>query len=143
MASTKRDYYEVLGVAKTASADEIKSAYRKLAMKYHPDHNPGDKDAAAKFTEISEAYEVLSNPDKRTRYDQYGHEGVNFGPGGFDFGRDFSHGQDIDLQDILGSIFGGGGFGGFEDIFGGGMGGGGSRRRRRSADPEGPSAAVT
>jgi molecular chaperone DnaJ len=120
----KRDYYEVLGVAKTASADEIKSAYRKLAMKYHPDRNPGDESAKAKFQEASEAYEVLSNPEKRQRYDQFGHQGVDFGPGGFDFGRDFSHFQDVDLSDILSSFLGramgGGGFG-FDSFFGGGQ----------------------
>ena len=128
----KRDYYEVLGVAKTASADEIKSAYRKLAMKYHPDRNPGDESAKAKFQEASEAYEVLSNPEKRQRYDQFGHQGVEFGPGGFDFGRDFSHFQDVDLSDILNSVFGGAmGGGGFD--FGGMFGGG-----RRQADPNGP-----
>ena len=131
----KRDYYEVLGVDKSATADQIKSAYRKLAMKYHPDRNPDNPEAKEKFTEISEAYEVLSNPEKRQRYDQFGHQGVNFGPGGFDFGRDFSHFQDVDLNDILGSIFGGmggGGFGGFGDFFGGG------RRQRRTADPNAP-----
>jgi len=131
----KRDYYEVLGVAKTATADEIKSAYRKLAMKYHPDRNPDNPEAKEKFTEVSEAYEVLSNPEKRQRYDQFGHQGVNFGPGGFDFGRDFSHFQDVDLNDILSSFFGGGmgggGFHGFGDFFGGG-------RQRRSVDPNGP-----
>lgn len=128
----KRDYYEVLGVAKTASADEIKSAYRKLAMKYHPDRNPGDESAKAKFQEASEAYEVLSNPEKRQRYDQFGHQGVEFGPGGFDFSRDFSHSQDVDLSDILNSVFGGAmGGGGFD--FGGMFGGG-----RRRADPEAP-----
>ena len=131
----KRDYYEVLGVAKTATADEIKSAYRKLAMKYHPDRNPDNPEAKEKFTEVSEAYEVLSNPEKRQRYDQFGHQGVNFGPGGFDFGRDFSHFQDVDLNDILSSFFGGGmgggGFRGFGDFFGGG-------RQRRPVDPNGP-----
>ena len=129
----KRDYYEVLGVSKTASADEIKSAYRKLAMKWHPDRNPDNPEAKSKFQEASEAYEVLSNPEKRQRYDQFGHQGVNFGPGGFDFGRDFSHFQDVDLNDILGAFFGGGGggFSGFGDFFGGG-------RRRRAADPNGP-----
>lgn len=126
----KRDYYEVLGVAKGASADEIKSAYRKLAMKYHPDRNPDNPEAKEKFTEISEAYEVLSNPEKRQRYDQFGHQGVNFGPGGFDFGRDFSHFQDVDLNDILSSFFGGGG-GGFS-FFGGG------RQQQRRADPNAP-----
>ena len=131
----KRDYYEVLGVSKTASADEIKSAYRKLAMKWHPDRNPDNPEAKAKFQEASEAYEVLSNPEKRQRYDQFGHQGVNFGPGGFDFGRDFSHFQDVDLGDILGafgSFFGGGGFG---DFFGGGG-------RRRAADPNAPQQGV-
>lgn len=130
----KRDYYEVLGVARTASADEIKSAYRKLAMKYHPDRNPGDESAKAKFQEASEAYEVLSNPEKRQRYDQFGHQGVEFGPGGFDFSRDFSHSQDVDLSDILNSVFGGAmGGGGFD--FGSMFGGGGRQRR---ADPEAP-----
>jgi molecular chaperone DnaJ len=129
----KRDYYEVLGVAKTASADEIKSAYRKLAMKYHPDRNPDNPEAKEKFTEVSEAYEVLSNPEKRQRYDQFGHQGVNFGPGGFDFGRDFSHFQDVDLGDILNSFFGGGmgGGGGFSSFFGGG-------RQRQRTDPNAP-----
>ena len=125
----------MLGVAKSATADEIKSAYRKLAMKYHPDRNPDNPEAKEKFTEISEAYEVLSNPEKRQRYDQFGHQGVNFGPGGFDFNRDFSHFQDVDLNDILGSIFGsmgGGGFSGFGDFFGGG------RRSRQTADPNAP-----
>jgi molecular chaperone DnaJ len=135
MAEQKRDYYEVLGVAKDATADQIKSAYRKLAMKYHPDRNPDNPEAKEKFTEISEAYEVLSNAEKRQRYDQFGHQGVNFGPGGFDFGRDFSHFQDVDLGDILNSVFGGGfggGGGGFSSFFGGGGG------RSRRANPEGP-----
>lgn len=134
----KRDYYEVLGVSRTASPDEIKSAYRKLAMKYHPDRNPGNKEAADKFTEASEAYEILSDPKKRERYDQFGLDGMKsaFGQGGFDFNRDFTHGEDVDLQDILGSLFGGAfGGGGFGDIFGGG---GSTRRRRRSADPNAP-----
>lgn len=131
MAESKRDYYEVLGVAKTATADEIKSAYRKLAMKYHPDRNPDNPEAKEKFTEISEAYEVLSNPEKRQRYDQFGHQGVNFGPGGFDFQRDFSHFHDVDLNEILGAFFGsmGGGFSGFN--FGGG-------RSRQRVDPNAP-----
>ena len=129
----KRDYYEVLGVARDATADQIKSAYRKLAMKYHPDRNPDNPEAKEKFTEVSEAYEVLSNPEKRQRYDQFGHQGVNFGPGGFDFGRDFSHFQDVDLGDILSSFFGGGfgGGGGFSSFFGGGQ-------RERHADPNAP-----
>jgi len=119
MAENKRDYYEVLGVSKGASDDEIKKAYRKLAKKYHPDLNPGDKTAEAKFKEANEAYEVLSDSDKKARYDQYGHAGVdpNFGAGGFGGGfGDF--GGFGDLGDILGSMFGGG-FGGF-----GGFGGG-------------------
>ena len=76
----KRDYYEVLGVSKSASADEIKKAYRKKAIQYHPDKNPGDKEAEEKFKEAAEAYEVLSNPDKRARYDQFGHAGVEARP---------------------------------------------------------------
>ncbi len=111
MAENKRDYYEVLGVSKTASADEIKKAYRQCAKKYHPDLNPGDKEAEKKFKEANEAYEVLSDEQKKARYDQYGHAGVdsNFGAGGGFGGFDF--GDAFDLGDILGSFFGGG-FGG-------------------------------
>ena len=111
MAEQKRDYYEVLGVAKGASDEELKKAYRKLAKKYHPDMNPGDAEAEAKFKEANEAYEVLSNAEKRSRYDQFGHAGVdpNFGAGGGYGGFDMG---DIDLGDIFGSFFGGG-FGGF------------------------------
>lgn len=126
----KRDYYEVLGVSKTATADEIKSAYRKLAMKYHPDRNPGDKVAEEKFKEAAEAYDVLHDPQKRQRYDQFGHAGME--GGGFG-------GQNMNMDDIFsmfGDIFGGrgggfsGGFGGFEDLFGGG--------RSRRMDPNAP-----
>ena len=107
----KRDYYEVLGVDKSASADEIKKAYRKKAKQYHPDLNPGDKEAEAKFKEANEAYEVLSDDQKKARYDQFGHAGVdpNYGAGGGGFGGGF--GDDIDLGDIFSSFFGGG-FGG-------------------------------
>ena len=111
MAENKRDYYEVLGVEKGASADEIKRAYRKAAMKYHPDRNPGDKEAEEKFKEVGEAYEVLSDDDKRARYDQYGFAGVdpNFNPGG-GYGGGFGGGFDGfgDLGDIFGEFFGGG-----------------------------------
>lgn len=113
---SKRDYYEVLEVSKSASADEIKKAYRKLALKYHPDKNPGDKNAEEKFKEAAEAYEVLSDPNKKTRYDQFGHAGMGgaggFGSGGFGGGMSM---EDIFSQfgDIFGGGFGGGGFGGF------------------------------
>lgn len=124
MAENKRDYYEVLGVSKDASADEIKKAYRKSAMKYHPDRNPGDKEAEEKFKECGEAYEVLSDPDKKARYDQYGFAGVdpNFGAGG-------------------GSGFGGfggfEGFGDFGDIFSDFFGGGRSRASQQNAPRRG------
>ena len=111
MADNKRDYYEVLGVSKSASADEIKKAYRLLAKKYHPDMNPGDKEAEVKFKEVNEAYEILSDGDKRAKYDQYGHAafdpsmGGGSGFGGFGgFG-----GADFDFGDIFSSFFGGGG----------------------------------
>ena len=109
----KRDYYEVLGVERNADADTIKKAYRKLAIKYHPDKNPGDKAAEEKFKEAAEAYDVLSNPEKRQKYDQFGHAGVdpNFGAGGFggDFGGfGFDFGGGFDLGDLLfGTGFGG------------------------------------
>ena len=113
MADQKRDYYEVLGVNKTATDDELKKAYRKLAKPYHPDMNPGNAEAEAKFKEVNEAYEVLSDKDKRAKYDQFGHAGVdpNFGAGGFGGGAGGF--GDIDLGDLFGSFFGGGGFGGF------------------------------
>ena len=121
MAETKRDYYEVLGVQKGASADEIKKAYRKLAKQNHPDLNPDDKAAEARFKEINEAYEVLSDDGKRQKYDQFGHAGVdpNFGAGGYGAGGygGFGGFDDIDLGDIFGSFFGGG------------FGGGGASRR--------------
>ena len=125
----KRDYYEVLGVAKNANADEIKKAYRKAAIKYHPDKNPGDKEAEEKFKEAAEAYDVLSNPEKRARYDQFGHAGMSGAAGaggGFGgFGGGFSM-EDIFSQ--FGDIFGGhGGFGGFSS----GFGGGGQSRQRK------------
>ena len=129
---SKRDYYEVLGVQKGASDDEIKKAFRKLAIKYHPDKNPGDKEAEAKFKEANEAYSVLSDKTKRQRYDQFGHAGVGgagsgaggnpFGGGGFDF-----NGQSFNFD------FGAGGFGGLDDILGA-MFGGGFRGVRRGRD---------
>ena len=111
----KRDYYEVLGVDKSASADEIKKAYRKKAIQYHPDKNPGDKEAEEKFKEAAEAYEVLSNPDKRARYDQFGHAGVDGAAGAGGFGGFGGQGMSMDdIFSMFGDIFGGhGGFGGF------------------------------
>ncbi|MCC6447166.1 MAG: DnaJ domain-containing protein, partial [Chitinophagaceae bacterium] len=111
----KRDYYEVLGVSKTSSADEIKKAYRKTAMQYHPDKNPGDKKAEEKFKEAAEAYEVLSNPEKKQRYDQFGHAGMSGAAGGGFGGFD---GGGMRMEDI---------FGNFGDIFGEGFFGGGGR----------------
>ena len=101
----KRDYYEVLGVSKNASEKEIKQAYRKLAIKYHPDRNEGDKNAEEKFKEAAEAYDVLSNTEKRSRYDQFGHQGMGGGSSGF---GGFSNMSDIFEQhgDIFGDIFG-------------------------------------
>lgn len=126
---SKRDYYEVLGLSKSASDDEIKKAYRKAAIKFHPDKNPGDKQAEDNFKEAAEAYDVLSNPDKKARYDQYGHaanassaSGGGFGGGGFG-GGGFSMDDIFErFGNIFGGHFGGGGFGG------GFSGGGGSRR---------------
>jgi molecular chaperone DnaJ len=114
----KRDYYEILGVAKSASADEIKKAYRKVAMQFHPDRNPGDKAAEEKFKEAAEAYEVLSDQEKKAQYDRFGHAGVNNRGG-------FGGGQGMNMDDIFsnfGDIFG-------DDIFGSFFGGGGARQR--------------
>lgn len=136
--AAKRDYYEVLGVSKNASDDEIKKAYRKLAVKYHPDKNPGDKEAEAKFKEISEAHEVLSDKQKRARYDQFGHAGVGgasgfggFGGGAGGAGNPFGGGFNYNGQSFN-FDFGGGGL---DDILGNLFGfGGGARRPRRGAD---------
>lgn len=126
----KRDYYEVLGVGKSASADEIKKAYRQLALKYHPDRNPDDKEAEEKFKEAAEAYSVLSDADKRARYDRYGFAGMNGGSASGGAGG-FGGFGDFDLNDILSNVFGRGfdfgGFGGF-----GGSGGGRPARQRGS-----------
>ncbi|MBR5299473.1 MAG: molecular chaperone DnaJ [Bacteroidales bacterium] len=129
----KKDYYEVLGVDKSASADEIKKAYRKLAIKYHPDKNPGDKEAEEKFKEAAEAYSVLSDADKKARYDQFGHAGVE--GAGPDFSGGFGNLNDI-LNDLFGGAFGGGfgGFGGFGNGFGGGRGGQRQQRVYRGRD---------
>ena len=130
----KRDYYEVLEVAKTATVEEIKKAYRKKAIQYHPDKNPGDKEAEEKFKEAAEAYDVLSNPDKRSRYDQFGHAGVSGAAGnGGPFGGFGGEGMSMDdIFSMFGDIFGGrgGGFGGGFGGFSGFGGGGGSQQRR-------------
>jgi len=131
MATTKRDYYDILGVSKDVSAADLKKAYRKLAIKFHPDKNPDDKEAEEKFKELGEAYEALSDDDKRAAYDRYGHAAFENGGGGGRGG--FGGGGFHDASDIFSQVFGGafgGGGGGFEDIFGGG----GGRRRR---DPSG------
>jgi len=117
---TTRDYYEILGVSREASADDIKRAYRRMAMKYHPDRNPGDEQAESLFKEASEAYEVLSDPERREQYDRYGHAGLRGTPG-HDFGS-------MNVEDI---------FSMFNDIFGGGMGGGAARGRARQRTPRG------
>ena len=121
--STKRDYYEVLGVSKNAAADEIKKAYRKVAMQFHPDRNPGDKEAEEKFKEAAEAYEVLSDADKKAKYDRYGHQAFGPGTGGFSGASNmediFSQFGDIFGEDVFGNFFGGGGRS---------RGGGGGRR---------------
>ena len=135
----KRDYYEVLGVSKDASADEIKKAYRKMAVKYHPDRNPDDKEAEEKFKEAAEAYDVLSDADKRAKYDRFGH---SMGPQGFGGGAGgggsyYSGGMSMEdifanFGDIFGDVFGGGGGGRYSSHFGGfsGAAGGGAPRKR-------------
>ena len=120
-ATQKRDYYEVLGVTRESSVEEIKKSYRKLALKYHPDKNPGDAEAEEKFKEAAEAYSVLSDQEKRSRYDRYGHAGSSFS-GGFD------QTQFTDFADILGDLFG------FGDMFGGGSRGRRGNRPTRGAD---------
>lgn len=124
----KRDYYEILGVGQSASKDEIKKAYRKIAIKYHPDKNPDDKEAEEKFKEAAEAYEVLSNDEKRQRYDRFGHQGVGGAGGGYGGGG-------MNMEDIFsqfGDIFGGGGGSPFDSFFGGG--GGRGRRTRKGTN---------
>ena len=127
----KRDYYEVLGVAKDASEREIAKAYRKLAVKFHPDSNQGDEEASRQFKEAAEAYEVLNDSSKRQRYDSYGHAGVD--------GAGSQFGSAEDIFSAFSEMFGGGG-GGFGDIFGGG---GGGRRARRGSDVRADSNADT
>ncbi|HEX8650607.1 MAG TPA: molecular chaperone DnaJ [Pyrinomonadaceae bacterium] len=126
--SSKRDYYEVLNVTRTASDQEIKSAYRRLAVKYHPDKNPGDAEAEEKFKEAAEAYQVLSDPDQRRRYDRFGHSGVSSGAGATWGAPGFGG-----IEDILGDLFG------FGDVFGagGGRGSGGAGGARRTAAQRG------
>src|SRR5690349_5158543 len=122
--STKRDYYEILGVAKTATPEEIKKAYRKVAIQFHPDKNPGNKEAEEKFKEAAEAYEILSDPDKRARYDRFGHAAASGGYGG----------HTMNMEDIFsqfGDIFGGGGSP-FDSFFGGAGGSRGRRQRKGS-----------
>ena len=135
--ASKRDYYEILGVGKNASDDEIKKAYRKLAVKYHPDKNPGDKEAEAKFKEINEAHDVLADKQKRARYDQFGHAGVG-GAGGNPFSGGGAAGNPFGGFDFNGQMFNFdfGGGGGLDDILGSlfGFGNAGQRRPRRGAD---------
>src|SRR3954469_9200116 len=125
---SKRDYYEVLGVTRSSTELEIKKAYRQMALKFHPDKNPGNKEAEEKFKEAAEAYDVLSTPEKKQRYDQFGHQGVNAGAGGYGGGN-------MNMEDIFshfGDIFGGEGSP-FESFFGGG-GGGGRRQVNRGSN---------
>lgn len=138
--SAKRDYYEVLGISKNASADEIKKAYRSLALKYHPDNNPGNKESEGKFKEVAEAYEVLSVPERKNAYDQFGHEGVAGGAGGFGQGQQW---QNVDLSEALRAFAeafnsGGGGYsgggGGFDEFFGEGRRGGRRSTKQTGSD---------
>jgi molecular chaperone DnaJ len=122
---SKRDYYEILGVARSATEAEIKSAYRKLAVRYHPDKNPGDKEAEDKFKEAAEAYSVLSDTEQRARYDRFGHAGVSSGAAGANWGGAAGFGG---IEDILGDLFG------FGDVFGGRGGGGRRTTAQRGAD---------
>ncbi|HNQ13293.1 MAG TPA: molecular chaperone DnaJ [Bacteroidia bacterium] len=127
---SKRDYYDVLGVTKSASEAELKKAYRQLALKYHPDKNPGNKEAEEKFKEAAEAYEVLSNPDKKARYDRFGHQGMGGAAGGGAYG-----GQHMNMEDIFsafGDIFGGAHP--FGEFFGGAGGRGGGRSSRKGSN---------
>src|SRR3954467_5726045 len=120
----KRDFYEILGVAREADGDTIKKAYRKMAMQFHPDKNPGNKEAEEKFKEAARAYEVLSDKDKRARYDRFGHQGVD-GPGRMGGGPQF---HDVsDIFEAFGDIFG--------DFFGNQARGGGGRQRRQHNGP--------
>src|ERR671939_240910 len=121
---SKRDYYEVLGVSRSANEQEIKSAYRRLAVKYHPDKNPGDGEAEEKFKEAAEAYSVLSDAEQRRRYDRFGHAGVSSGAGGGAWGAPGFGG----IEDILGDLFG------FGDVFGGARGGARRTSAQRGAD---------
>ena len=123
---SKRDYYDVLGVSKSSSQDEIKKAYRKVALKYHPDRNPDDKDAEDKFKEAAEAYDVLGDEEKRRKYDQFGHQAFGAGSGGG------FHGNVNDIFDMFGDIFGGSGNGGFGGF--GGFGGGGRTRQAKGSN---------
>src|SRR5687768_13527144 len=125
MKTMKRDYYEILGVTKTATPEEIKKAYHKVAIQYHHDKNPDNNEAEEKFKEAAEAYEVLSDADKRARYDRFGHAGAN--------GGGYGGGQNMNMEDIFsqfGDIFGGGSP--FDSFFGGG--GGGGRRQRKGSN---------
>ena len=130
----EKSYYEILGVEKNATADEIKKAYKKKAIQYHPDRNPGNKEAEEKFKEAAEAYSVLSDPEKRQRYDQFGKAGVSGAAGnGGPYGGGFGGGMSMDdIFSMFGDIFGGrGGFGGFSGFSGGG---GSQQRRFRGSD---------